>query len=71
MLFRSRRIFAEVPVRVEYSLTPLGWTMTEPLIALSEWGDLHSREVTEARAQYRSGSASLGGPRIAQRSAAA
>ncbi|HEX7145638.1 MAG TPA: helix-turn-helix domain-containing protein [Gaiellaceae bacterium] len=67
----ARRIFAEVPVRVEYSLTPLGWSMTEPLIALSEWGDLHSREVTEAQAQYRNGSASLGSSRIAQRSAAA
>lgn len=27
----------EVPARVEYSLTALGWTMTEPLIALSDW----------------------------------
>jgi DNA-binding HxlR family transcriptional regulator len=33
----ARKIFAEVPVRVEYSLTPLGWSITEPLIALSEW----------------------------------
>src|SRR6059036_1727219 len=67
----ARRIFAEVPVRVEYSLTPLGWTMTEPLIALSEWGDVHSKEVSEARAQYRNGTSSLAGSRIAQRSAAA
>src|SRR3954470_16871105 len=42
----SRRIFAEVPVRVEYSLTPLGWTMTEPLVALSEWGEIHAKDVT-------------------------
>jgi DNA-binding HxlR family transcriptional regulator len=67
----ARRIYAEVPVRVEYSLTPLGWTMTEPLIALSEWGDLHSTEVTEARAQYRNRLPSLDGARSAQRSAAA
>jgi DNA-binding HxlR family transcriptional regulator len=39
-----RRIFAEVPVRVEYSLTPLGWTLTGPLLALSEWAEAHSRE---------------------------
>ena len=45
--------------------------MTEPLIALSEWGEVHSKEVTEARAQYRNDSSSLGGPRIAERSAAA
>jgi DNA-binding HxlR family transcriptional regulator len=45
----ERRIFAEVPVRVEYSLTPLGWTLTGPLIALSEWGEAHSVEVADAR----------------------
>ena len=45
----ARRIFAEVPARVEYSLTHLGWTMAEPLIALSEWGEAHAQEVTDAR----------------------
>jgi DNA-binding HxlR family transcriptional regulator len=53
----QRRLFAEVPVRVEYSLTPLGWTMSEPLIALAEWGETHRLEVTAARAQSASGSA--------------
>ncbi|MGZ4409929.1 MAG: winged helix-turn-helix transcriptional regulator [Gaiellaceae bacterium] len=61
----ARRIFAEVPVRVEYSLTPLGWTMTEPLIALSEWGEIHNKEVTEARTQYRNDSPRLVGERSA------
>jgi DNA-binding HxlR family transcriptional regulator len=46
----ARRVFAEVPVRVEYSLTPLGWSMSEPLISLSEWGKAHAHEVTDARA---------------------
>jgi DNA-binding HxlR family transcriptional regulator len=46
----SREVFAEVPVRVEYSLTPLGWSMSEPLIALSEWGKAHATEVAQARA---------------------
>lgn len=67
----ARRIFAEVPVRVEYSLTPLGWSITEPLVALSDWGEAHSEEVTDARAQYRADAPSLGGSRIAERSAAA
>jgi DNA-binding HxlR family transcriptional regulator len=44
-----RRVFAEVPVRVEYSLTPLGWSLTEPLVALAMWGGAHSEEVTNAR----------------------
>jgi DNA-binding HxlR family transcriptional regulator len=47
----SRRIFAEVPVRVEYSLTQLGWTLTGPLVILSEWAEAHSREVADARSK--------------------
>jgi DNA-binding HxlR family transcriptional regulator len=51
----ARRIFtAEVPTRVEYSLTHLGWTMAEPLMALSEWGEAHAQEVTEARLHVQS-----------------
>ena len=53
----ARRIFAEVPVRVEYSLTPLGWTLTGPLVALSDWAELHSREVAEARSKASNGGA--------------
>jgi DNA-binding HxlR family transcriptional regulator len=48
----ERKVFAEVSPRVEYSLTPLGWTMTEPLISLSEWGAAHGADVTEAREHY-------------------
>jgi DNA-binding HxlR family transcriptional regulator len=48
-----REIFAEVPVRVEYSLTPLGWSVTGPLIALAEWGEAHGKDVTEARTRAR------------------
>ncbi len=48
----ARKIFAEVPVRVEYSLTPLGWSITEPLIALSDWGNAYDDEVQAARSRY-------------------
>lgn len=44
-----REVFAEVPVRVEYSLTPLGWSITEPVIALSEWAEEHGDELAAAR----------------------
>jgi DNA-binding HxlR family transcriptional regulator len=37
----SRRVFAEIPVRVEYTLTPLGWRLTELLMALYEWAVAH------------------------------
>ena len=48
----TRRIYAQVPVRVEYSLTPLGWTITNAIVALSEWGKHHSGDVTRARSEY-------------------
>lgn len=59
----DRRVFAEVPVRVEYSLTQLGWTLTEPLMALSEWGEAHSRDIREARAR-RAAAARNGGAEV-------
>jgi DNA-binding HxlR family transcriptional regulator len=33
----ARRAYADVPVRVEYSLTALGWSLTGPLMSLYEW----------------------------------
>jgi DNA-binding HxlR family transcriptional regulator len=51
----TRRVFAEVPVRVEYSLTPLGRSLTTPLLALCEWAEEHLHEVHEARASYETG----------------
>jgi DNA-binding HxlR family transcriptional regulator len=37
----ARREFPEIPARVEYSLTPLGWSITEPLMAMYEWAARH------------------------------
>jgi DNA-binding HxlR family transcriptional regulator len=48
----TRQIYAQVPVRVEYSLTSLGWTITNAIVALSEWGKHHSGDVTRARSEY-------------------
>jgi DNA-binding HxlR family transcriptional regulator len=47
-----RRIFAEVPVRVEYSLTPLGWSLTEVLMTLFEWANDHFEDVRRARGAH-------------------
>lgn len=49
----AREIYAEVPARVEYSLTPLGWAITEAIVALSQWAEDHSEDVTHARQEYR------------------
>jgi DNA-binding HxlR family transcriptional regulator len=67
----ARIIHAEVPVRVEYSLTPLGWTLTEPLIALSDWGTTHAAEVVEARSRFHCDGSTNGGKRSAKPLAAA
>jgi DNA-binding HxlR family transcriptional regulator len=47
-----RRVFAEVPPRVEYTLTPLGRSLTGPLFALYEWAEEHLDEVVAAREEY-------------------
>src|SRR5262245_7156274 len=48
----DRHIYAEVPVRVEYSLTTLGWSATELLMALADWSEEHMPDVEEARSRY-------------------
>jgi len=45
----SREVFAEVPPRVQYQLTPLGVTLRQPLAALTAWSIAHAAEVIEAR----------------------
>jgi DNA-binding HxlR family transcriptional regulator len=37
----ARRVIPEVPARVEYSLTPLGWSITGPLMSMYEWAAQH------------------------------
>ena len=41
----ARDVYAEIPVRVEYRLTPLGWQLTEPLMAFDEWARQHQMEL--------------------------
>ena len=48
----SRRVFAEVPVKVEYSLTPLGWSLTGPLMAMYEWAAEHLPDIEDARLMH-------------------
>lgn len=48
----TRTIYAEVPPRVEYSLTPLGQTLCEPVAALRQWAESNIGEVTAAQARF-------------------
>jgi DNA-binding HxlR family transcriptional regulator len=45
-----RHAYAEVPVRVEYSLSALGWSLTGPLMTLYEWAAVELDGVNDARA---------------------
>jgi DNA-binding HxlR family transcriptional regulator len=40
-----REIFAEIPPRVEYSLTPLGEELRIALLPLEAWGDKNRRQL--------------------------
>lgn len=48
----QRYVYAEVPPRVEYELTPLGHTLHEPLRALGRWAEEHIADVLAAREGY-------------------
>src|SRR5438552_17386444 len=65
----ARRVYPEVPPRVEYSLTPLGATLRQLVRGLVAWSGAHLAEVDAARAAYdaRNGRPSKSTP-IAERS---
>ena len=44
-----RTVYATTPPSVEYALTPLGQTLTEPLGALTAWSVQHIADVLSAR----------------------
>lgn len=48
----ERQVFPEVPPRVEYSLTPLGETLIEPLAFLADWTEAYFEEVRSARDRF-------------------
>jgi DNA-binding HxlR family transcriptional regulator len=49
----ERRVYPVVPPRVEYSLTPLGRSLVEPLDAISRWAEQHVPEMLRARERRR------------------
>jgi DNA-binding HxlR family transcriptional regulator len=44
----QRKVYPEVPPRVEYRLTPLGRSLEEPILGLGLWAERHSRELAAA-----------------------
>ncbi|KST69430.1 winged helix-turn-helix transcriptional regulator [Mastigocoleus testarum] len=54
----ERKVFPSVPPRVEYSLTPLGESLAEPLAVLGEWAYQHIKDVNLAIEKYDNNSKS-------------
>jgi DNA-binding HxlR family transcriptional regulator len=48
----TRRIFPTSPPQVEYSLTALGRSMSEPVSAFGEWVQAHLGEIDAARRRF-------------------
>jgi DNA-binding HxlR family transcriptional regulator len=55
----ERKVFPQVPPRVEYSLSPLGETLVQPLSALCAWAEEHFWEVERARAEHAESAAAV------------
>src|SRR5262245_61322402 len=51
----ERDVYAEVPARVEYSLTSLGWSVTGLLTTLADWAEEHLLDIEAARNRYDEG----------------
>lgn len=55
----ERQVFAEVPPRVEYRLTPLGASLGEPLCGLARWAEAHLDQIDAACGSDRAGGAAV------------
>ena len=58
----TRHVYAEVPPRVEYALTPLGETLIAPIGALRAWSEANIEQVLAARATFAARSANQAEP---------
>lgn len=56
----SRKVHPVVPPKVEYTLTPLGRTLIEPLSAVCHWAEKHLPQLEANRARAQSVTASNG-----------
>jgi DNA-binding HxlR family transcriptional regulator len=48
----TRKVYATVPPKVEYSLTPLGHTLKDLLYAIKTWSETNIEEVQKAQNDY-------------------
>jgi DNA-binding HxlR family transcriptional regulator len=48
----TREVFAEVPPRVEYTLTGLGRSLTKPIAVIGDWAEVNVGQITTAQHVY-------------------
>ena len=48
----TRKIYAEVPPRVEYELTPLGTSLLQQIWEMAQWASGSIDQILEARKAY-------------------
>nr|WP_243726831.1 helix-turn-helix domain-containing protein [Actinocrispum wychmicini] len=48
----TRTVHPSVPPRVDYTLTPLGTTLLDSVVALGEWATTHRQEINNNRRRY-------------------
>jgi DNA-binding HxlR family transcriptional regulator len=48
----SRKLYAQVPPRVEYTLTALGYELLLPVLNLAEWANEKTELIVKSRQQY-------------------
>jgi DNA-binding HxlR family transcriptional regulator len=48
----TREVFAEVPPRVEYTLTDMGHSLAGPIAVLGDWAEVHMPRFVAAQEAY-------------------
>jgi DNA-binding HxlR family transcriptional regulator len=48
----NRKVYPQVPPRVEYTLTDLGYSLFEPIDALASWAEKNGAKVQKKRADF-------------------
>lgn len=51
--YLSRKMYPEVPIRVEYKLTDFGHSYLQKLLELTEWVDKYKNTIRENRLKYK------------------
>ncbi len=56
----SRTVYAEVPPRVEYALTPTGQSLVPLLLQLTEWAQSHMQSILKHRKDFEQSAGKAG-----------